>query len=388
MPVSASNFDVTRLSRLIERTYECALDPSHWPATLQAIGLEYGFIASTMLMVDFRTDEQFHLAAWNCELHYLKLIREKFAASSAAMFRQALALVPEPDEPLTLSRGPFDLAAFQRSPMYTEWARPQGFGDAANVVVLNEPARLGSIAFVRAERDGPVTDAQLLVLRLLAPHLRRAVAIADIMSVGAMRAQVLSGALDLLAAGVVVVDARGGVIEANAAARQMGRKGWPIVLSNGRLTATYDKANAELQDAIAWATRRRYDAGGPQFEIGLNAAADPPALAHILPVGDTASRSPFAAGGCAAVFVTTAQMDRAVPVASIAASFGLTPAESALFGQLASGRSLGDSAEALNIALTTAKTHLAHIFAKTGVSRQSELIRLALTLAPKLASRN
>jgi hypothetical protein len=41
--------------------------------------------------------------------------------------------------------------------------------------------------------------------------------------------------------------------------------------------------------------------------------------------------------------------------------------------------------QALDVALTTVRTHLAHIFDKTGTSRQAELVRLAARLAPPSA---
>src|SRR5215831_12057374 len=42
----------------------------------------------------------------------------------------------------------------------------------------------------------------------------------------------------------------------------------------------------------------------------------------------------------------------------------------------------GGTAATLDIAATTAKSHLENIFTKTGVSRQADLMRLATSLAP------
>jgi DNA-binding CsgD family transcriptional regulator len=58
--------------------------------------------------------------------------------------------------------------------------------------------------------------------------------------------------------------------------------------------------------------------------------------------------------------------------------FGLTPAETALSIQLANGLSLEEAAEALNIRRNTARAHLRAIFSKTGVRRQTELVRIFL----------
>ena len=61
---------------------------------------------------------------------------------------------------------------------------------------------------------------------------------------------------------------------------------------------------------------------------------------------------------------------------AIAAAFGLTPAETRLLASLFAGRTLTETAATLSITRPTAKTHLEHIFLKTGVTRQAELMRL------------
>jgi DNA-binding CsgD family transcriptional regulator len=72
-------------------------------------------------------------------------------------------------------------------------------------------------------------------------------------------------------------------------------------------------------------------------------------------------------------------------VAAVARSFGLTRAEAKLLDRLVFGRPAAAVARELGISPTTVKTHLAHIFGKTGVTRQSDLIRLVLTMAPPIA---
>jgi DNA-binding CsgD family transcriptional regulator len=58
--------------------------------------------------------------------------------------------------------------------------------------------------------------------------------------------------------------------------------------------------------------------------------------------------------------------------------FNLTKAETALAMELANGLSLEEAAEALNIRRNTARAHLRSIFSKTGVRRQTELVRIML----------
>jgi DNA-binding CsgD family transcriptional regulator len=84
----------------------------------------------------------------------------------------------------------------------------------------------------------------------------------------------------------------------------------------------------------------------------------------------------------AAVFITQAETQPQADIAALAASFGLTPTETRVLEHLAGGATLPQAAKTLGIAHSTAKTHLHHIFAKTGVSRQTDLIALIERLIP------
>lgn len=65
-------------------------------------------------------------------------------------------------------------------------------------------------------------------------------------------------------------------------------------------------------------------------------------------------------------------------VARLRADFGLTRAEARLALALAAGRSLAEAAELFGRKLSTIRSQLQQIFAKTGASRQAELVVLLL----------
>ena len=64
--------------------------------------------------------------------------------------------------------------------------------------------------------------------------------------------------------------------------------------------------------------------------------------------------------------------------AALAARYGLTNAEAELAEQLATGRSLAEVAQRRGRSLNTARTQLGGLLAKTGATRQSDLVRLLL----------
>jgi DNA-binding CsgD family transcriptional regulator len=79
-------------------------------------------------------------------------------------------------------------------------------------------------------------------------------------------------------------------------------------------------------------------------------------------------------GSAAAVFVREASLDLPLPIETVSKVFQLTPGESRILAatlQLGGG---GEVAMTLGIAEAAVKSHLQHIFAKTGASRQSDLV--------------
>ncbi|MCW6506777.1 helix-turn-helix transcriptional regulator [Lichenifustis flavocetrariae] len=87
------------------------------------------------------------------------------------------------------------------------------------------------------------------------------------------------------------------------------------------------------------------------------------------------------------VLVVAHELNRAqIPSPCVIGSFfGLTPAEARLAYEMAHGDGLGACARRLGITPNTARTHLKHVFEKTGTRRQAELLRLLLSCGFSLA---
>jgi DNA-binding CsgD family transcriptional regulator len=77
----------------------------------------------------------------------------------------------------------------------------------------------------------------------------------------------------------------------------------------------------------------------------------------------------------ATVFVHRAALDLSPPEA-IVKEFKLTPTELRVLFAIIEVGGVPEVAEVLGISETTARTHLKHLFEKTGTSRQAELVKL------------
>ena len=67
-------------------------------------------------------------------------------------------------------------------------------------------------------------------------------------------------------------------------------------------------------------------------------------------------------------------------------SFGLTSAETALTLNIATGMTLRETAEDLDISINTARNHLQSVFAKSGINRQGDLVLVTTQLSVILAA--
>jgi DNA-binding CsgD family transcriptional regulator len=101
-------------------------------------------------------------------------------------------------------------------------------------------------------------------------------------------------------------------------------------------------------------------------------------VAQVLPLASVARhgvRCPSKAVG--ALFVRRIELDGSSFGAALAGAFGLTPTELRVCLAIVEVGGVPETAQALGIAETTVKTHLHRVFAKTGASRQADLVKLA-----------
>jgi DNA-binding CsgD family transcriptional regulator len=85
------------------------------------------------------------------------------------------------------------------------------------------------------------------------------------------------------------------------------------------------------------------------------------------------------------LFISDPRQVAEPPRQAISRLYDLTPAEANLAMLLAEGLSLDEASGKLEISRNTARAHLRAIFAKTGVTRQSGLVRLLLRSVAPLA---
>ena len=116
--------------------------------------------------------------------------------------RQLLAaLSAKQDQPIAM---PYE--EFLETRFFREWARPQGLIDAVSSVLERSTTSAALVLVFRHERDGLVNDETRRRMRLIVPHVRRALLVSRLIAARTFEAETLAVAFDGLRAGVIVVE--------------------------------------------------------------------------------------------------------------------------------------------------------------------------------------
>ena len=113
------------------------------------------------------------------------------------------------------------------------------------------------ITLARRPDQGPFGEEELAVLRVLFPHLQRAVGLHQRISSLQMTADAAASLLDRWSLGVILLDSAGRVILMNAFAERIVARKDGLQLDRGVLRALHRQENAALRALIAGAIRGR-----------------------------------------------------------------------------------------------------------------------------------
>ncbi|MBB4039301.1 DNA-binding CsgD family transcriptional regulator/PAS domain-containing protein [Microvirga flocculans] len=364
------------LSDLIGSIYDCVIDPAHWEPTLARIASAADCAFASLTLNDLRRDRFLLNKASGWDAFLLKVKSDRHVPEINARLTEWLAGQQTLDEPFVTSRH-LSPDYIRSSGYVRECLAPQGIVDIMHVFLMYTPTQFAELGLGRHERQGAITEREVAIGRLLLPHLRRALTISNLLDVATIERMHMAETLDSLRCGVILTDRRGAVLHANRAAGDMLRKGAPVKDAGGVLSAANMAASRELRSAIALATDESR-LGRTGLAIRVSSAEDAPVYAHVLPISGSDLRTRLQPDAVAAIFIGTPPQPEGLRL--LAAAFELTAAETRVLEGLLAGRTLSETAAHLGIAPSTAKTHLDHIFAKAGVSRQTELIRLAMQL--------
>jgi DNA-binding CsgD family transcriptional regulator len=363
-----------QLSQLIGDIYDAALDPAQWsPALRKSRAFVGGASAALYSKNAVRKTGRMYCQEGDISREFQQLYMEKYAKLDPFSTGHFFAEIEQPIA--TTDVMPYE--EFLATRFYKEWVQPQGLID--NVTAALHKSSTSAVLFTifRHERNGLVDDAARHRMRLIIPHIRRAVLIGRVIQLQAAQAATFADTLDGISAGMLLVDARGGIVHANASGHAMLAEGCLLRAASGKLAANNADAEGALYDVIVAAGSGDAAVGTKGIAVPLTTSSGERYVAHVLPLTSGARRragTSYAA--VAALFVHKVALDKPSPPEAIAKTFKLTPSELRVLLGIVEVGGAPETAAALGIGEATVRTHLLRLYAKTGTGRQAELVKL------------
>ena len=228
---------------------------------------------------------------------------------------------------------------------------------------------------------------QIRMIERLLPHIRSFVNVRQALAAAKGIGSSVVHLLDNARFGVIHLDRRGRILEANEQAGDLLGRANGLWQEGGFLNAWWPEDDVRLSRLLAAAlpTLGRQAAGGSMLVRHPSAA--PRLMLHAHPV--TARQMDFGAPDLGAL-VLIEGLDRSMSLDAglVGSVLGLTTAESRVAVLLAEGRTVPDIAAVSERAESSIRTHLKRIHRKLGVSRRADLVRLVLSVPEREGGRH
>lgn len=374
---------------LVGQIYDAAYDPTRWPDFLHSIARALEGRGTLIFQHNFETREgnTTHdgtplTVAVGFDPAFLKSYDEYYSrvnvwAMNEPELKTARALTGSmlfPDRNLS------------KTEFYTDWLRPQDYFRVIGGVVMRDDPWSTHFSSCRGRREGDFTPEQVQLYQDLLPHLARAIGIRGRFAYLQQLSDSSLALLDAAPAAVLLLDRRSRVLHGNTAAGVELRRGDPLTLTTAGEVQIRGcpRSQAALRTAIAAVldpVRGIRECHATTLRVSRRNGELLSVQALSLPqrnVGAPGMAINQSVAACALIVHGPASLVPPVGPELLRQLYRLTPAEVKIAIAIAEGQTVKQYAEQRAISRNTAASQLKGVFAKTGLRRQSDLVRWLL----------
>jgi DNA-binding CsgD family transcriptional regulator len=377
------------LLALINLIYEAACDPTRWPEFLSAFACAVEGRGTLIYTHNFETMDAstasyggFPNGVIGFDPAFLSSLEHYNHVNVWAQNETML----EPGRPVTGAML-YPERKLPKTEFYHDWLRPQDYFHAIGGIVVRDGPWAMKFSSLRSRRAGDFNSDEMRLYQALLPHLARAAHIQRRFAFLQSLSTSSLAVLDTVPAAVLLLDASARALHGNAAAEAELRRADPFRLAcSGEIRVCgAPRAQAAVRTAIGAAVdpTRSVKEGLPMVAQVARRSGEMLSV-QALPL----PRSQRARGGtligrrlaaCALVVHGVASRIPGIGLQLLRHVYGLTPAEVQVAVAMAEGETLKGYAERRRISRNTAASQLKRAFDKTGLRRQSELVRWLLS---------
>ncbi len=268
-----------------------------------------------------------------------------------------------------------------QSTVYQEYLRPLDIRHLLGADIYTKEGIECRLRITRSHEAQPFSSEDKALIRFLLPHLKRAIQLHARLDFLECERQLFAGTLNRMQLGMISFSQNGTILETNQEARRILGEKDGIWLAGNNICVEVTQEGRELQRMVRQALSGTVAEQNPAMVEAMSVTrpsgrAKLGVLVRQIPLGTWSESRQRPA---VAVFLRDPESSSAQPSHELVRRlFGLTRMEAALALLLADGLTLDEAAEKMDVRRNTARTHLRSIFCKTGVTRQTMLVRLLL----------
>jgi len=382
--------DARRLLPAIRRLFDAAIDAEKWPVFLKELAAAFAAKGSHIVRVQPHEKTLSFSALYGFDDAILKVYGDGTTDLNTAMARferHFVELMPSDPRVRFLERFPYrplscrleiSESELHRSKVYQDQLR---FADAEYSLLASLAEDDGSLIMFgvfRGKQSRHFDQAEVDVFGELIPHLKQAIGLSEHLTRLNFLNQAAFDTLDSLAMGLLLVADGGRLVHANAAGRRIVELADGINAQDDILRLHDPDDDTRLRELVRTAlvaARKNAIPPSQAMTVTRPSGREPiPLLVASLARHQSERRFGPLDRPLALLFASLPEEPQEAPVELLRRLFGLTLAEARVCERLVRRRGVKDIALELDITVETVRVHLKNAFAKTGTSKQTELV--------------
>lgn len=361
-----------RFDDAVSQIYAAALEPHLWPTALHAIAKVLDDVGA--ILIYRRDDGTFGVIASPAIEPCLLEYQAHWAARDTRANRAHEKGYFVARDVIT-DRDVISKEEMTTDPFYADFLPRYGLRYFAAAMVSPDPHVEVALSIQRVIAKPEYNDVELAVAARLGQHVERALRLSLRLMDAELIKMGLGSALSRIGIAVFALDSLGRVVFSNAASKALLGDGIDIVNDRLRFERLENEQHALVLTALE--TGAQVDEATKPILIPRRESPRPLAL-HVMPITrvEASVSNQFLTHARTIVIVVDPEAGGPPDPALIRDVLGLTLGEARIASSVGSGMPPRAAAAKLGIAEATARSVLKRVFAKLGVSRQSELTAL------------
>ncbi len=364
--------------------YNAAMDSRQWKVFLDELSHSLGATTVALVDYDFASAQGHIIDAYGVDPGNVRSYSDQYAAlnpwlQSSEWYSQGKVIAGEDiiiEESLV------------KTEFYSNWLKPQDLFHRLCAVIRCDHDRIFYLEALRPQAQGQFSETEKRFLEIILPHLGQAMNLNRYL----WQMVMIEDALSYQPYSILIVDDKAEVQFANKQSDKVLSEENGLCIRDNILCATKYHINRKLKELIKEASANPTSPGlghlaGGSMALPRSGIQKPLSLV-VLPMHRQLRRVVGQANHIAIVFICAPEHAGELPYSMLTTLYGLTPAEGRLIRLILDGYRLCDASHKLGITQNTARTHMKHIYSKTGVERQVDLVRLFLNWSTLLNRQN